>query len=209
MDWLPGFKDWLFSNLDLLANLGSLAGFVSAVIIFFRARTLRKHYMLLTRGGKLLGDLNRHSSVLNDLLDTFIFLKDPRSERQIKDELEIVLKLNKLTKQGKIAWARGISLDLMGVRYAGKFKDRSYYLTSSPVVQIAKGIQDPEPSPATNAKFGLLIRESDGDKEIWIPSMPVVDDLVRTIRHQMIKGDAQDLDEVLKDLEEAENLLEE
>ena len=87
MDWLPGFKDWLFSNLDLLANLGSLAGFVSAVIIFFRARALRKHYMLLTRGVELLRDLNRHSSVLNDLLDTFIFLKDPRSERQIKDEL--------------------------------------------------------------------------------------------------------------------------
>ncbi len=87
MDWLPGFKDWLLSNLDLLANLGSPAGFVSAVIIFFRARALRKHYMLLTRGVELLGDLNRHSSVLNDLLDTFIFLKDPSSERQIKDEL--------------------------------------------------------------------------------------------------------------------------
>ncbi len=58
MDWLPGFKDWLFSNLDLLANLGSLAGFVSAVIIFFRALALRKHYMLLTRGVELLGDLN-------------------------------------------------------------------------------------------------------------------------------------------------------
>lgn len=43
--------------------------------------------MLLTRGVELLGDLNRHSSVLNDLLDTFIFLKDPSSERQIKDEL--------------------------------------------------------------------------------------------------------------------------
>ena len=87
MDWLPEFWDWLRSNLDLLANLGSLAGFVSAVIIFFRARALRKHYMLLTRGVELLGDLNRHSSVLNDLLDTFILLKDLRSERQIKDEL--------------------------------------------------------------------------------------------------------------------------
>ncbi len=54
---------------------------------FFRARSLRKHYMLLTRGVELLSDLNRHSSVLNDLLDTFIFLKDPSSERQIKDEL--------------------------------------------------------------------------------------------------------------------------
>ena len=87
MDWLPEFWDWLRSNLDLLANLGSLAGFASAVIIFFRARALRKHYMLLTRGVELLRDLNRHSSVLNDLLDTFIFLKDANSERQIKDEL--------------------------------------------------------------------------------------------------------------------------
>ena len=132
------------------------------------------------------------------------------SDRQEK-QLEIVLKLNKLTKQGKIVWAQDISIDFMGfqAQYAAKFKDRVYYLTSSPVVQIAKAVQDPEFSQATNAKFGLLIRERDGDKEIWIPSMPVVDDLVRTIRHQMIKGDAQDLDEVLKDLEEAENLLEE
>ena len=127
-----------------------------------------------------------------------------RSEKQ----LEIVLKLNKLTKQGKIAWARGVSLDLMGVQYAARFKDRSYYLTSSPFVQIAKEIRDPEPSPGTSGKFGLLIGEGDGDKELWIPPMPAVDDLVSTIRHQLIKGDTQDLDEGLKDLEEAENLLE-
>jgi len=130
------------------------------------------------------------------------------SDRREK-QLEIVLKLNRLTKQGKIAWARGISLDLMGVLYAANFKDRIYYLTSSPFVKIAKWIQDPEPSPATNAKFGLLIPKRDEDKEIWIPSMPAVDDLVSTVRHHLIKGDTQDLDEVLKDLEEAENLLEE
>ena len=38
--------------------------------------------------------------------------------------------------------------------------------------------------------------------------MPAVDDLASTIRHQIMKGDTQELDEVLKDLEEAENLLE-
>lgn len=87
MDWLPAFWDWLRSNLDFLANLGSLAGFVSAVIFFFRARTDRKHYMLLTRGVKLLDDLGRHSSLLNELLDAFILLQDTNSERRIKDEL--------------------------------------------------------------------------------------------------------------------------
>ncbi len=38
--------------------------------------------------------------------------------------------------------------------------------------------------------------------------MPAVDDLASTVHHQIKPGDTQDLDEVLKDLEEAENLLE-
>ena len=86
MDWLPGFKDWLLSNLDLLANLGSLAGFISALIFFFRARALRKHYLLLTRGVELLDELSRRSSKLNELLNAFVFL-NPTYERQIKHEL--------------------------------------------------------------------------------------------------------------------------
>jgi len=39
--------------------------------------------------------------------------------------------------------------------------------------------------------------------------MQALDDLISTVRHQITKRDIQDLDEVLKDLEEAENLLEE
>ena len=90
MDWLPGFKDWLFSNLDLLANLGSLAGFISAGIIFFRARALRKHYMLLTRGLELLDDLDKHSSALNDLLDARYqeVISYPILVRKVKPELD-------------------------------------------------------------------------------------------------------------------------
>ena len=61
--------DWVLNNLDFLANLGSLAGFVSALIFFFRQRALRKRYLLLTRVVKLLEDLDGHMSVLNDLLD--------------------------------------------------------------------------------------------------------------------------------------------
>ena len=64
MEWLPAFWEWLLGNLDFLANFGSLAGFVSAVIIFFRARALRKHYLLLTRGMKLLDDLNKRKKML-------------------------------------------------------------------------------------------------------------------------------------------------
>jgi len=38
--------------------------------------------------------------------------------------------------------------------------------------------------------------------------MPATDDLASTVRFQIGKEDTQDLDKVLKELEEAENLLE-
>lgn len=65
--------------------------------------------------------------------------------------------------------------------------------------------------PIEGSKYSLLIEGDDEEKEIWIPPTPAIDDLVRTVQHQLMKmeGDTQDLDEVLKDLEEAENLLQE
>ncbi len=130
------------------------------------------------------------------------------SDRQEK-QLEIVLKLNKLTKQGKIAWI-GPSLFNVGIQYAAKFRNRSYLLTDSPIANALKPLQNLwlRNPPSEGSKFSLSIREDDEDKEIWISPMPAVDDLASTIRHQIMKGDTQELDEVLKDLEEAENLLE-
>jgi len=78
--------DWLL-DLENLANLGSLAGFISALALFFIQRRLRKHYMLLTRGTKLLSDLDGRASALNSLLDALIHFSDPQTERRIKHEL--------------------------------------------------------------------------------------------------------------------------
>ena len=124
-----------------------------------------------------------------------------RRERQ----LEIVLKLNKLTKQGTITWVDAPSMPL---RYSAKFKNRSFLLTDQSSVFFYNSVRDEKSGISTGkeSKLNLLIR--DDDKEIWIPPMPAIDDLARTVHHQITKGDTQDLDEVLKDLEEAENLLE-
>ena len=133
-----------------------------------------------------------------------------------KKQLEIVLKLNKLTQQSKIIWV-GSSHLAPALQYTSKFKNRSYFLTDSLFANLGKAIPaamrsalipGSEEIPSKGSNFGLFIRDDDEETEIWIPPMPAVDDLARTVHHQITKGDTRDLDEVLKDLEEAENLLE-
>jgi len=133
------------------------------------------------------------------------------SDRREK-QLEIVLKLNKLTKEGKISWAEG-DAGLSGYepsrvfelapRYSAKFKNRRFHLID--LFRTGKVLQRFEPH-LRNSDFSLLILEEEDDKEIWIPPMPALDDLADTIQYQ-VKEDIYDLDEVLKDLEDAENLL--
>jgi len=135
-----------------------------------------------------------------------------RRERQ----LEIVLKLNKLTKQGRITWVSPSPLGL-GTRYATRFGNRSYLLTDSPFASLGRVIPAAIRSalksgsgdlPSKGSIFSLFIQEDGEETEIWIPPMPATDDLASTVRFQIGKEDTQDLDKVLKELEEAENLLE-
>ena len=122
-------------------------------------------------------------------------------------QLEVVLKLNKLTKQGMITWMwLGPIPNVYGVKYSTMFKKRKFQLSDSPgLFQL----QHLNALPVEGSKFSLIIESGDEEKEIWIPPMPAIDDLASTVRHQLMKmeGDTGDLDEVLKDLEEAENLL--
>ena len=62
--------------------------------------------------------------------------------------------------------------------------------------------------PSEGSIFNLFIQEDGEEIEIWIPPMPATDDLASTVRFQIGKEDTQDLDEILRDLEEAETLLE-
>ena len=129
-------------------------------------------------------------------------------------QLNIVLKLNKLTKQGKLTWSwSGPLVDITGAgyKYYATFKNRRFQLSDSPIFNAAKQLQHIKTLPNEGSKFSLSIQGDDKEKEIWIPPMPAVDDLASTVRYQLMKmeGDTKDLDEVLKDLEEAESLLEE
>lgn len=132
-------------------------------------------------------------------------------------QLEIVLKLNKLTKQGRITWVNP-SLFGLGTRYATRFGNRSYLLTDSPFASLGRtfpaAIRSAMKSgsrdlPSEGSIFSLFIRENGEENEIWIPPMPAVDDLASTVHRQIKTGDTQNLDEILRDLEEAENLIEE
>ena len=133
------------------------------------------------------------------------------SDRREK-QLEIVLKLNKLTRQGKIVWVSPSPFG-SGLRYAAKFGNRDYLLrdsssTSLEPVTIRSALKHgSEDFLNQRSHFSLLIQ--DEEKEVWIPPMPAVDDLVSTVHHQIKTRETQVLDRVLKDLEEAENLLEE
>ena len=131
------------------------------------------------------------------------------SDRREK-QLEIVLKLNRLTKQGKLVWSK-VALPITAggtAKYVSEFKDRWYHLTDSPRWATVVSVNTPTISPNT-LRFSLYIKGNSEDEDIRIPPMPAVDDLASTVHHQIKPGDSQDLDEVLRDLEEAENLLEE
>jgi len=56
------------------------------------------------------------------------------SDRQEK-QLEIVLKLNKLTKQGKLVWSQGFPLDGT-TEYVSEFNYRKCRLTDSPDIGL-------------------------------------------------------------------------
>lgn len=131
-----------------------------------------------------------------------------RRERQ----LEIVLKLNKLTKQGKIVWSQEYLPPSVGgvTQYVSEFRFRKYHLTDSPLIGLNRQLESIEPAKTNLSplNFNLYIKGDVEDKDIWIPPMPALDDLASTVRHQVMKGDIQELDEVLRDLAEAENLLE-
>lgn len=134
------------------------------------------------------------------------------SDRREK-QLEIVLQLNKLTKQGKMIWSwTGPLANLSKGKFYAMFKSRKYHLAdSSSMTSFSNQMRNLDALPIEGSKYSLLIEGDDEEKEIWIPPTPAIDDLVRTVQHQLMKmeGDTQDLDEVLKDLEEAENLLQE
>ncbi len=132
------------------------------------------------------------------------------SDRREK-QLEIVLKLNKLTKQGKLVWSRvvpsiggKVGSHLFPPRggmteYVSIFQNRSYFLSDAPVVTLLD-------KRTSGSKFILFIHSGVEVGEISVPPMPATDDLASTVRFQL--EDTQDLDKVLKELEEAENLLE-
>ena len=137
------------------------------------------------------------------------------SDRRGK-QLEIVLKLNRLTKQGRITWVSPSPLGL-GTRYATRFGNRSYLLTDSPFASLGRAIPATIRSalksgsgdlPSEGSIFSLFVQQDGEETEIWIPPMPATDDLASTVRFQIGKEDTQDLDEILRDLEEAETLLE-
>lgn len=137
-----------------------------------------------------------------------------RRERQ----LEIVLNLNKLTKQRKIVWSPVFPPLRIGgkTEFVSVFKNRRYYLTDAPPVSLLELAISRKPffsllaermtSRFKDSKFSLFIQEDGEEIEIWIHPMPATDDLASTVRFQL--EDTQDLDEILRDLEEAETLLE-
>ncbi len=123
-----------------------------------------------------------------------------------------MLKLNKLTRQGKMVWSEEYPPPSVGgtTQYVSEFRYKKYFLTDSPRIGLNRQLGSIEPATTISStwRFNLYIEGDVEDKNIWLPPMSALDDLVSTVRIQVAKGDIQVLDEVLKDLEEAENLLE-
>jgi len=132
------------------------------------------------------------------------------SEEEQKEQLKIVLRLNKLTKRDKLHWHREQFTE------RERMQNRSGYVTdwngytliveeaprgSSGIMFSSYGIG--------NASHRLRIRSrgETGDDRIIIPPMPAIDDLVESIRRvnnepDRAKGDLDDLRAFQRQLDE-------
>ncbi|MEM6647346.1 MAG: hypothetical protein AAF730_13960 [Bacteroidota bacterium] len=80
-----GGLNWLWENLTVLANLGSLSGMLAGGWYFVQQRRLSRYYMLLLRGEQLRRELDERASQLNtayaskDALDVRVKLSESRA----------------------------------------------------------------------------------------------------------------------------------
>ena len=134
-------------------------------------------------------------------------MKDESRQKQ----LDIVLKLNKLTKQGKIKWnmSSRTTFDteeggLMATLafFEAEYKGRTFRveeISEGPVQSLQRSllqVKKPEGS------FRLVVSDPDESSNIIIPPIPAIDDLAQTIRRTYEEGKIEELEELDRLLEE-------
>jgi hypothetical protein len=132
-------------------------------------------------------------------------------EAHRQEQLDIVLRLNKLTKRGVLAWERHSRSDLerrtSREAYVTNWEEYHVIVEEAPpadVFPLRRGFE-------SEASYRLRIRLRHGDVEddwIVIPPMPAIDDLVSTIQRvndepDRVKGDLDDLRSFKEKLDEA------
>lgn len=135
------------------------------------------------------------------------------SEKQKQEQLDVVLRLNKLTKQGKLPWQRAHSAQAENSHdmYIANLKSYRIVVEESPSRRGLRTRLGRGALLEREASYRLRIRPrragSEDDDQIVIPPMPAIDDLVSTIRRvndepNRAKGDLDDLRSFKKHLNE-------
>lgn len=135
------------------------------------------------------------------------------SETHRQEQLDIVLRLNKLTKRGKLSWERvrpqGEVVGMSRDAYVADWKGNRVIVEEPPVNASTGGGIAYE--SLNDASYRLRVRsrraDSDDEDRIVIPPMPAIDDLVATIQRvndepDRAKGDLDDLRDFKEQLDE-------
>lgn len=117
-------------------------------------------------------------------------------------QLDIVLKLNKLTKKGKIRWSRSTrSTSDLGKRveqFEANYKGRTFRLEEVSELSMSRSMlqYESEDSPR------LIVSDSDEESSIAFPPIPAIDELMETVRRRHQGGDIEELEKIDRLLEE-------
>jgi hypothetical protein len=129
------------------------------------------------------------------------------TEEEREEQLDIVLRLNKQTKRGKLSWRRG-QIQRTGTSRDVYVADLDTYRI---IVEEAPAGQGIGSLLERQASYRLRIRhrhaEADDEDRIVIPPMPAIDDLVSTIQRvndepDRSKGNLDELRSFKKHLDE-------
>ncbi|MCH8960742.1 MAG: hypothetical protein IH820_05305, partial [Bacteroidetes bacterium] len=116
---------------------------------------------------------------------------------------DVIVKLNRLTKEGKLTWEEGLSnvgagLGLMDEkRYRTRYQDKYFVIYQSRPIRLSRLLDAPPADPLMDlllnkftSKSTLTVEDEEGNTIVTFPRYSLIDDLMRTIENKVDVAEA-------------------